>query len=140
MEKKEKIRRAVWISYSSVFAVTGIVLMCVNMIYEGLFFLIPAVCSAGIFLSFYADKNNTVFIVFTIIRLLLLITSILVPSLLWYLIEGVKDSVNVFYNFVSAAIDLGAYIISIIFLAILAKSKDNGENINQTEQDKPDEL
>ena len=127
VKKLKTARLALWISYSLAFVVTGIVLMMTGMLYEGLFFLIPAICSVIIFFSFYADKSNAVAVTAMVIRMLIVIAAILVPALLWYFIEGVKEAVNVFYLFVPPMIVLGSYIISIVFLYFLAKCKDKEE-------------
>ncbi len=126
VKKLDIARLAVWIVYSLAFITTGVVLMGIGMLYEGLFFLIPGVCSVIISLSFYPDKSNGSAIAAMIIRMLFVIAAILTPSLIWYLTDAVEN-VNVFYLFVAPAIVLGSYIISIVFLIVLAKSKDKHE-------------
>ncbi len=126
VKKLDIARLAVWIVYSLAFIITGVVLMGIGMLYEGLFFLIPGVCSVIISLSFYPDKSNGSAIAAMIIRMLFVIAAILTPSLIWYLTDA-ADNVNVFYLFVAPAIVLGSYIISIVFLIVLAKSKDKHE-------------
>ncbi len=127
VKKLKTARLAIWISYSLSFIVTGAVLMMTGMLYEGLFFLIPAICSVFIFLSFYGDGSNGAAIAGMIIRLLLVLAGILVPALIWYLVDAAKENVSVFHLFVPPAITLGSYIISIVFLILLANRKDKEE-------------
>lgn len=127
MKKIKKKEFLSIIAISSICILSAIVLLCLNLYKEILFFLFPLPFALIIFFSFLFPRkvlgHGFKLFLSIFIRYLAIIISILVPTLIWYFIPNFKD-VSAYYIFASFDIVLVTYIISIV----CNLSKERGKN------------
>ena len=105
MNKQTKILIFIFsLLYVGIF-IPSIVFLCLGMYGEMMFFVLPSIFLVPIFLSFYKipkKTNRHPFLLFLsfLLRYLLDIAAIVLPSLLWFLIPELKESVSNIFNLV----------------------------------------
>ncbi len=108
--------------------IPSIIFLCLGKYGEMMFFLLPSLFLVPIFLSFYKipkKTNRHPFLLFLsfFLRYLLDILAIVLPSLLWFLVPELKESVSNFFNLVPFFEVFLVYNIVIVFYIVDSKTQ-----------------
>ncbi len=128
MDKKKKILFLIFSLLYLGIIVPSIVFLCMGKYGEAMFFLLPSIFLIPIFLSFYKIPQKTnrhpflLFLTF-LLRYLLDIVAIVLPSLLWFLIPELKESVSNIFNLVPFFEVFLVYNIVIVFFIFDSKAQ-----------------
>ncbi len=128
MNKQTKILILIFsLLYAGIF-IPSVIFLCLSMYGEMMFFLFPSVFLVPIFLTFYKipkKTNRHPFLLFLsfLLRYLLDIAAIVLPSLLWFLIPELNESVSNIFNLVPFFEVFLVYNIVIVFYIIDSKTQ-----------------
>ena len=113
--------------YCLLWIVSGLAVLRVEGWRPALFFFLPLVGSALVYLTFlwtWHGKRSFGLALFTILRVAILVAMIFVPAAVWHSISSIRESVSAFYLLVSPFEALSVYILALVIFLMNRKFRE----------------
>lgn len=120
----KNVKKTEWIAYLGYFLVgliVGLILVGLGKWMEGLFVLLPLPFTLILFLSFLMTlrgKKGIGLVLYTSIRIALILAMVAIPAVVWYFVPVVHNSVSAFLLLASPFEALAVYILALVSILL----------------------